>query len=107
VNQSSGSNPLRIAVIGGGISGLAAAFYVRRLAPRASIQLFEAGPRVGGVVRTERHDGYLVECGPDNFITNVPWGTELCRRLGLDDQLIGTQFPKGSCCWRQVDCGPW
>lgn len=80
----------RIAVIGGGITGLAAAHQVIELAPQARVTLFDAGERLGGVLRTERHNGYLVELSADNFITNVPWGVDLCRRLGLEDQLLPT-----------------
>lgn len=80
----------RIAVIGGGISGLAAANRLVELAPNAQLTLFEASERLGGVLRTERHDGYLVELSADTFITNVPWGVELCRRLGLADELLPT-----------------
>ncbi len=79
----------RIAVIGGGITGLAAAHRVGELAPDYRVTLFEAGPRLGGVLQTERRDGYLVERGPDMFTTAEPWAVELCRRLGMEDELIG------------------
>jgi len=79
-----------IAVIGGGISGLAAAFRLRELAPELPVTLYEAGPRLGGVLHTEREQGYLLEGSADNFITNPPEGLELCRRLGLEDQLLPT-----------------
>lgn len=81
----------RIAVIGGGITGLAAAHRLIELAPRARVKLFDAGERLGGVLRTERLDGYLVELSADNFITNMPWGVDLCRRLGLAEQLLPTR----------------
>ncbi len=81
----------RIAVIGGGISGLAAANRLIELAPNTQLTLFEAADRLGGVLRTERHDRYLVELSADNFITNVPWGLELCRRVGLADELLPTR----------------
>jgi protoporphyrinogen/coproporphyrinogen III oxidase len=80
----------RIAVVGGGIAGLAAAYRLIELAPQAQVTLFEAADRVGGVLQTERHGGYLVELSADNFITNVPWGVDLCRRLGLSEQLLPT-----------------
>jgi len=83
----------RIAIIGGGISGLAAAFALEkhRLAG-ASLEyvLFESSPRLGGVVVTERVDGCLVEAGPDSFLTEKPWASDLCREVGLGDQLIGS-----------------
>ncbi|HUY36441.1 MAG TPA: protoporphyrinogen oxidase [Pirellulales bacterium] len=82
--------PLRVAVIGGGISGLAAAHKLRELDPATKVTLFEAGDTLGGVVRTERSQGYLLEQSADSFITNVPWALDLCRRVGLADELIPT-----------------
>jgi oxygen-dependent protoporphyrinogen oxidase len=52
--------------------------------------LYESSPRLGGVLRTEHIQGCLVEAGPDSFITEKPWATDLCRKLGLGDQLIGS-----------------
>jgi protoporphyrinogen/coproporphyrinogen III oxidase len=84
-----------VAVIGGGITGLAAAHRLIELAAAASmplrVALFEAGPRLGGVIQTERIDDYLVELGSDSFITNKPPAIELCRRLHLEEQLIPTE----------------
>ncbi len=80
----------RIAVIGGGISGLAAAHRFRELDAGLQVTLFEAGSRLGGVVSTVHRDGFQVEQSADNFITTVPWGLDLCRRLGLTDQLVQT-----------------
>lgn len=83
----------RIAIIGGGISGLAAAFALeerRRAGADVDYVLFEASPRLGGVLRTDYIDGCIVEAGPDSFITEKPWATDLCRDLGLGDQLIGS-----------------
>ena len=82
--------PRRIAVIGGGIAGLAAAYRLIELDSTASVTLFEGSSRLGGSLHTERRDGFLGEQGADSFITNVPWGVDLCRRLGLADELIGT-----------------
>ncbi|HJT35980.1 MAG TPA: protoporphyrinogen oxidase [Pirellulales bacterium] len=81
----------RVAIIGGGIAGLAAAHRLHETAPSLSVTLFEAAERLGGALRTEQQAGYLLELGADNFITNVPWGVELCRRLGLADQLLPTR----------------
>jgi len=83
----------RIAIIGGGISGLSAAFFLeqRRLAGAPlEYLLFEASPRFGGVILTERVDECLVEAGPDSFLTEKPWVSELCRELGIADQLVGS-----------------
>lgn len=52
--------------------------------------MLEASDRLGGVLKTTRGDGYLIEQAADNFITNIPWAVELCRRLGFDDQLLPT-----------------
>ncbi len=82
--------PRRVAVIGGGIAGLAAAHRLVELDPHCELTLFEAGPRLGGVVSTVHEDGFQVEQSADNFITTIPWGLDLCKRLGLSDQLIGT-----------------
>lgn len=81
---------LRIAVIGGGISGLAAANRLLELAPSSEVTLFESGDRLGGVIRTERHQDYLVESGADMFSTKDPWAVDLCRRLGIESELINT-----------------
>ena len=80
----------RIAIIGGGITGLAAAHRLIELDTSADVTLLEASDRVGGVLRTERRDGFLIEASADNFITNVPWGVDLCRRVGLGEELIST-----------------
>jgi protoporphyrinogen/coproporphyrinogen III oxidase len=84
----------RIAIIGGGISGLSAAFALeekRQSGTPIDYVLFEAVPRLGGVLVTDRVDGCLVEAGPDSFITEKPWAADLCRKIGLGDQLIGSK----------------
>jgi protoporphyrinogen/coproporphyrinogen III oxidase len=83
----------RIAIIGGGISGLAAAYALeahRQAGADVDYVLYEASSRLGGVLRTEYIDGCVVEAGPDSFITEKPWAADLCRALGLGDQLIGS-----------------
>ena len=82
----------RIAIIGGGISGLAAAFALEehRRSGAAEYTLYESSPQFGGVLRTEHIHGCIVEAGPDSFITEKPWAADLCRTLGLGDQLIGS-----------------
>jgi protoporphyrinogen/coproporphyrinogen III oxidase len=85
----------RIAVIGGGASGLAAAHRLIELSNDAStrfaVTLFEAGETAGGVAGTRRIGDYLVETGPDMFITNQPAAVNLCQRIGLSDELIPTE----------------
>jgi oxygen-dependent protoporphyrinogen oxidase len=80
----------RVAVVGGGISGLAAAQRIVELDARAEVTLFEASGRLGGVLQTERRDGWLIECAADMFTTREPWAIDLCRRVGLADELIET-----------------
>ena len=82
--------PQRIAVIGGGIAGLAAAYRLTEKAPQAEVLLLESADRVGGALHTEVRDGWLIEQGADNFITNVPWAVELCRRIGFEENLLQT-----------------
>jgi len=83
----------RIAIIGGGISGLSAAHALeqQRLnsAPIEYV-VYESSARLGGVLVTETVDGCLVEAGPDSFLTEKPWATDLCKQIGLGDQLIGS-----------------
>lgn len=81
----------RVAIVGGGISGLSTAFYLERLR-RAGAQLeyrlLESGSRLGGVIRTEHFDDCLIEAGPDSFLTSKPWAAELARDAGIGDQLL-------------------
>ncbi len=84
----------RVAIIGGGITGLAAAHHLREKAPQLDIVLLEASTRLGGVIRTTKKDGFLVESAADNFITTSPVAINLCQRLGLGAELIGTN-PQG------------
>jgi oxygen-dependent protoporphyrinogen oxidase len=77
---------MRIAVLGGGVSGLAAAFQARRRGHEATV--FEAGPRAGGNIRSERVGDCLVEWGPNGFLDNEPRTLELARELGLESRLV-------------------
>ncbi len=83
----------RVAIIGGGISGLAAAYELeekQRSGHAVDYVLYESSPLLGGVLRTEVIDGCVVEAGPDSFVSEKPWASDLCRALGLGDQLIGS-----------------
>jgi protoporphyrinogen/coproporphyrinogen III oxidase len=83
----------RIAIVGGGISGLAAAYELeekRRGGIDVDYVLYESTARLGGVLRTEKVDGCIVEAGPDSFVTEKPWAADLCRSIGLADELIGS-----------------
>ncbi|MBM4423222.1 MAG: protoporphyrinogen oxidase [Chloroflexi bacterium] len=79
-----------IAIIGGGIAGLAAAHRLTRLVPDASITLIEAEDRLGGKIVTDRAAGFVIEGGPDTFLSLKPRGLGLCRELGLETRLHGT-----------------
>ena len=83
----------RIAIIGGGIAGIAAAFYLeraRRTGAALDWLLLEKSGRLGGVIRSEQRDGYVLEAGPDSFLTMKPSGADFCRDLGIADQLISS-----------------
>jgi protoporphyrinogen/coproporphyrinogen III oxidase len=84
----------RVVIVGGGLSGLVAAHSVaeRARSKRRSVEvvLLEGRERIGGAIWTERVDGFTLEGGADAFISNKPWAVDLCRRLGLGDQLVGT-----------------
>ncbi len=83
---------LRIAVIGGGISGLACAYAIESLAARnnraVSVVLFEKDDRLGGKIWSRKEEGYLCEWGPNGFLDNKPMTLELCRQLGIEQQLL-------------------
>ena len=83
----------RIAVLGGGITGLSAAYFLasaRRAGAPIEELLIEARDRVGGSIQTERVGGFLIEGGPDSFLTEKPEAAALCRALGLGDSLLGS-----------------
>lgn len=84
------TKPASIGIIGGGISGLSAALRIGELDPTCRIMLWEASARLGGVLSTVHEQGFQVEQSADNFITTVPWGIDLCKRLGLADELVHT-----------------
>ncbi|HEX9821254.1 MAG TPA: protoporphyrinogen oxidase [Methylomirabilota bacterium] len=85
---------MKLVVIGGGIAGLAAAHRAVELARERSLRLdlalLEARDRLGGTIASERVDGFLVEAGPDSFLSEKPWALALCRRLGIEDRLVRT-----------------
>lgn len=89
-----GAEGPHVVVVGGGITGMAAAYAILSDARARSLgvrcTLVEQEPRLGGKLRTERINGCLIENGPDSFLAAKPWAADLCRALGLGDRLIGT-----------------
>jgi oxygen-dependent protoporphyrinogen oxidase len=85
---------MKLLVIGGGVSGLAAAHRAVEAAGERGLALdltlLEARDRLGGTIETERVDGFVVEAGPDSFLSEKPWALALCRRLGVEHRLIRT-----------------
>jgi oxygen-dependent protoporphyrinogen oxidase len=77
----------RVAIVGGGLSGLSAAYQLARDA-QVDFALFEAAARLGGIVETVRRDKFVIECGPDSWVTEKPWARELAVELGLEAEII-------------------
>lgn len=83
----------KIIIIGGGIAGLATAFRIQReIETGADLEciLLEGSDRFGGKISTEKSDGFVIERGPDSFISQKPAAIQLCKQLGLEDRLTGT-----------------
>ena len=85
---------MNLVIVGGGITALAAAHRAVELARERNVDLrlrvVDARRRLGGTIATERTDGFLVEAGPDSFLSEKPWALDLCRRLGVEDRLVRT-----------------
>ncbi len=83
-----------VVVIGGGITGLSAAYYLKKQMEETGqacrITVMEKSDRFGGKISTLRRDGFVIEKGPDSFLARKPALVELARELGLEDQLTGT-----------------
>jgi oxygen-dependent protoporphyrinogen oxidase len=79
----------RIAIVGGGISGLTAAYVLQRdYAGACEVALFEATDRLGGIIETVCTNGFTIESGPDSWVTEKPWAEQLARELGLGEELL-------------------
>jgi len=85
---------VRLVVVGGGIAGLTAAHRAveisRERETALELTVLEARDRLGGTIETEHAGGFLVETGPDSFLSEKPWALALCRRIGLESRLVGT-----------------
>jgi oxygen-dependent protoporphyrinogen oxidase len=84
----------RVVIVGGGISGLSAAYFlqekVRESGEEVETLLVEKDQHLGGSILTEKIDGFVIEGGPDCFLSEKPWTLKLCARLGIEDQLLNT-----------------
>jgi len=84
----------KVVIVGGGISGLSAAFYLQKYSNEQNlptdIVVLEKGPHFGGKINTLRKDGFVIERGPDSFLARKTPIIDLTRELGLEDQLVGT-----------------
>ena len=78
-----------VVIVGGGITGLAAAYRLQQLAPHRDVVLMEASSHLGGKIGTEKFDGFVLEWGPDCFLSRKPRGIGLCQELGLTTELVG------------------
>ena len=83
---------LDAAIVGGGISGLAAAYELQRRG--LHVRVLEASARAGGVITTERFDGWVIDGGPDSILVSKPAAVALCRELGIDNRLVSTLTPR-------------
>lgn len=84
----------RIAILGAGIAGVSAAYEIAlQQQDGAAVEfiLFESTHRLGGIVETVHSDGFIIECGPDSWVTEKPWARELAAELGLESEIIFSQ----------------
>src|SRR5262249_13618694 len=86
------SGPFRVAILGGGIAGLGTAYFLQKGSREKGIalecRLFEAAPSPGGVIRTERRDGFLLDTGPDSLFKGKPEAIDLAREIDLGGELL-------------------
>ncbi|HSR69895.1 MAG TPA: protoporphyrinogen oxidase [Acidobacteriota bacterium] len=88
------SRKTRIGIVGGGISGLVTAFYLKQGSAKRGvpleITLLEQSQRLGGVIRSQREGDFLLEAGPEGFASHKPAALRLVSELGLDDKVVGS-----------------
>ncbi len=82
----------RIIIVGAGISGLAAAFYIKRHKPNVHVTVLEAADRIGGKIKTIYKDGFTIECGPEGYMARRKGLTDLIKAIGLGDQLVHSKL---------------
>ena len=81
-----------VAIVGGGIAGLAAAYELKGRG--ISFVVLERASTPGGVIVSEEFDGFTIDAGPDSLLIQKPDGIKLCRELGLGDRLVSTLPPR-------------
>jgi oxygen-dependent protoporphyrinogen oxidase len=93
--MNSNPNIKLVAIVGGGITGLSAAYRLRELAAAREhpleLMVLERGAHLGGPLETIRRDGFVIESGADSFLSEKPWAADLARRLGIGAELIPTR----------------
>ncbi len=93
-----GQRTNHVIIIGGGIAGLSTAYYLQQQPNPPTYTLIERAPRLGGKIVTNTADGFVIEGGPDSFISQKPWAYQLCKALGLEDRLVGTNDDRRKTC---------
>lgn len=91
MSKTGGARRPSVVVVGGGVTGLAAAHAIHRERPDVELHLFEARERLGGNIATERHEGFVIDTGPDSFLRTKPDALDLCQELGLEGELVPTR----------------
>jgi len=86
------SDSVDVAIVGGGIAGLSAAWELQKRGVSACV--LEAASRAGGVILTERFDGWTIDAGPDSILVQKPAAVSLCRELGIGERLHATLTPR-------------
>jgi len=95
-----------VAIIGGGVTGLTVAHRVRAHDAAVSVTVLEATPDAGGTLRSVSVGGVRVPAGPDSFLARKPWAVDLCRELGIGDELIQPRA-SGSYLWTERGLLPY
>ncbi len=96
--------PVDIAIVGGGVSGLSAAYELKKR--KRSVVVLERDERAGGIIRTERVGEFVIDAGPDSLLVQKPGAVALCNELGLGDRLFPTKLPRTAFILRNGELHP-